>query len=232
MSISLINSVMAFGFQAYLTISQRSINSEERKRAQQYAKIPLRCRSSVLRSPNTLLKFQVIRTLHQTKWDMLTGQTILAMVGFSCPSNYTSTDGRFQTTISEQIDEIIHCELIASAISCARALKLDYRDFMHGSNMSNKDKDLARRSLWYLYSIEVPQCLRHGISPVGVALQSLKNRNLLTITKRYSITIGLTTLHLKMARRRIGSPSNVSTPLLSALRSRCSITSERSGNPL
>ena len=60
MSISLIDSVMAFGYQAYLTISQRSINSEERKRVHQYAKIPLRSRSSILRSPNTLLKFQVI----------------------------------------------------------------------------------------------------------------------------------------------------------------------------
>ena len=60
MSISLIDSVMAFGYQAYLTISQRSINSEERKRVHQYAKIPLRSRSIILRSPNTLLKFQVI----------------------------------------------------------------------------------------------------------------------------------------------------------------------------
>ncbi|MCJ1279780.1 hypothetical protein MMC21_007604 [Puttea exsequens] len=132
-SISLIDSVMAFGYQAYLTVSQRFINSEERNRAQYYAKIPLRSRGSVLRSPNTLLKFQ----------------TILAM-----------------TTISEQIDEIIHCELIAGAVSCARALKLDYRDLMHGANTSNQDKDLAKRSLWYLYSIEAPQCLRHGISPV------------------------------------------------------------------
>jgi len=132
-SISLIDSVMAFGYQAYLTFSQRPVNSEERNSALQYAKIPLRSRGSILRSPNTLLKFQ----------------TILAM-----------------TTISEQIDEIIHCELIAGAVSCARALKLDYCNLMYGSNMSNKDRDLARRSLWYLYSIEAPQCLRHGVSPV------------------------------------------------------------------
>lgn len=59
-SISLIDSVMAFGYQAYLTFSQRPINSEERTRALQYAKIPLRSRGSILRSPNTLLKFQVI----------------------------------------------------------------------------------------------------------------------------------------------------------------------------
>ncbi|EPE28665.1 hypothetical protein GLAREA_09786 [Glarea lozoyensis ATCC 20868] len=32
--------------------------------------------------------------------------------------------------------------------------------------MSNGDRDFARRSLWYLYSIEAPQCLRHGVSPV------------------------------------------------------------------
>lgn len=63
-SISLIDSVMAFGYQAYLTTSQRSMNSEERKRAHQYAKIPLRSRGNVLRSPNTLLKFQVNLTLH------------------------------------------------------------------------------------------------------------------------------------------------------------------------
>ncbi|RQM04530.1 hypothetical protein DH86_00004444 [Scytalidium sp. 3C] len=134
-SISLMDSVMVFGYQAYLTFSQRPVNSEERNRALQYAKIPLRSRGSILRSPNTLLKFQ--------------------------------------TTISEQIDEIIHCELIAGAVSCARALKLDYRNLMYGSNMSNKDRDLARRSLWYLYSIEAPQCLRHGVSPVGAALQYL-----------------------------------------------------------
>lgn len=59
MAITLIDSVMAFGYQAFLTVSQRSANPEERKRAHQYAKIPLRCRGSILRSPNTLLKFQV-----------------------------------------------------------------------------------------------------------------------------------------------------------------------------
>lgn len=36
---------------------------------------------------------------------------------------------------------------------------------MHGENTSSKDGDLARRSLWYLYSIEVPHSLRRGISP-------------------------------------------------------------------
>jgi hypothetical protein len=106
-----------------------------------------------------------------------------------------------QTTISEQIDEIIHCELIAGAVNCARALKLDYCNLMYGSNMSNKDRDLARRSLWYLYSIEAPQCLRHGVSPVGAALQYLVRKKLFDNTNRYSATIGLTMPHLNPARR-------------------------------
>lgn len=129
-SVALIDAVMAFGYQAHLAFSQRPVTSEEKARALQYAKIPLRSRHSILSSPNNLLKFQ----------------TILAM-----------------STISEQIDEIVHCELIAGAVSCARALKLDY---MHESKTSNKDRHLARRALWYLYSIEAPQCLRHGVSPV------------------------------------------------------------------
>ncbi|MCJ1416210.1 hypothetical protein MMC32_002545 [Xylographa parallela] len=69
------------------------------------------------------------------------------------------------TTLSEQLDETIHSELLTRAVSCARALKLENRDFMHGENTSSKDRDLARRSLWYLYSIEVPHSLRRGISP-------------------------------------------------------------------
>ncbi|MCJ1285674.1 hypothetical protein MMC26_005015 [Xylographa opegraphella] len=132
MSISLIDSVMAFGYQAYLTITQRFIHSEERKKADFYSRTALRSRARVLRSPNSLLKLQ----------------TILAM-----------------TTVSEQIDETIHSELLTGAVSCARALKLENRDFMHGENTGSKDRDLARRSLWYLYSIEVPNSLRRGISP-------------------------------------------------------------------
>ncbi len=59
MSIALIDSVMAFGYQAYLTVSQRFISSEERKKAECYSIIALRSRGSVLCSPNTLLKSQV-----------------------------------------------------------------------------------------------------------------------------------------------------------------------------
>nr|ANM86370.1 putative C6 transcription factor [Cladonia uncialis subsp. uncialis]AUW31185.1 putative C6 transcription factor [Cladonia uncialis subsp. uncialis] len=128
MSIALIDSVMAFGYQAYLTVSQRFISSEERKKADFYSIIALRSRGSVLCSPNTLLKLQ--------------------------------------TTVSEKINETIHCELLAGAVSCARALKLENRDFPHGENTSSKDRDLASRSLWYLYSIEVPHSLRRGVSPV------------------------------------------------------------------
>ena len=58
MSISLIDSVMAYGYQAFLTITQRFIGLEERKKADQYSRIALRSRASVLRSPNTLLKLQ------------------------------------------------------------------------------------------------------------------------------------------------------------------------------
>lgn len=65
MSIALIDSVMAFGYQAYLTVSQRFISSEERKKADFYSIIALRSRGSVLCSPNTLLKLQVSRvSLH------------------------------------------------------------------------------------------------------------------------------------------------------------------------
>ena len=61
MSIALIDSVMAFGYQAYLTLSQRFITPEERKKADCYSIIALRSRGSVLCSPNTLLKLQVSR---------------------------------------------------------------------------------------------------------------------------------------------------------------------------
>ena len=61
MSISLIDSVMAYGYQAYLFITQRFISPEEKKKADLYSSIALRSRDSVLRSPNTLLKLQVGR---------------------------------------------------------------------------------------------------------------------------------------------------------------------------
>lgn len=90
-------------------------------------------------------------------------------------------------TVSEQVDETIHFELLAGAVSCARGLKLEGRGFMCTENTSSKDRDFAKRSLWYLYSIEVPHSLRRGISPVGVSFtlllekKSLSNDN----TNRY-----------------------------------------------
>ena len=78
--------------------------------------------------------------------------------------------------VSEQIDEIIYSELLTEAVSCARALKLENRDFVHGEDTSSKDRDLARRSLWYLYSIEVPHSLRRGTPPVGTSLLYLQRR--------------------------------------------------------
>ena len=59
MSRSLIDSVMAFGYQAYLTTIQRLIRLEEKTRAENYVKTALRCYTNVIRSTNTLLKLQV-----------------------------------------------------------------------------------------------------------------------------------------------------------------------------
>lgn len=85
MSVALINAVMAFGYQAHLAFSERPATSEEKSRALQYAKIPLRSRYSILSSPNNLLKFQVVQPLHHKYCSVLTIQTILAMVGFIHP---------------------------------------------------------------------------------------------------------------------------------------------------
>lgn len=59
MSVSLIDSVMAFGYGAYVADSKHSISSEESKKAEYYSKIALRSRNSILCSPNTLSKLQV-----------------------------------------------------------------------------------------------------------------------------------------------------------------------------
>ena len=80
MSIALIDSVMAFGYQAYLTISQRFISSEERKKTDCYSMIALRSRGSVLCSPNSLLKLQVSRVSLHYKLLSTNFQTLLAMV--------------------------------------------------------------------------------------------------------------------------------------------------------
>lgn len=57
--ISLIDSVMAFGFHAFLKSSRRFVSPNEKKEADHYSRIALGSHDSVLRSPNTLLKLQV-----------------------------------------------------------------------------------------------------------------------------------------------------------------------------
>jgi len=89
MSISLIDSVMAFGYQAYLAITQRFISSEERKKADYYSRIALRSRGSVLRSPNTLLKLRVSRTPKHCQ-----------LLNANCPDNFSN--GRFNSSDSSQ----------------------------------------------------------------------------------------------------------------------------------
>jgi hypothetical protein len=59
--ISLIDSVMAFGFHASLKSSRRSVSPSEKKEADYYARIALNSYSNVLRSPDNLLKLQVSR---------------------------------------------------------------------------------------------------------------------------------------------------------------------------
>ena len=59
MSRTLIDTVMAFGYGAYLASSQHSVSSEESKKAECYSRIALRSRSNILSSPNTLSKLQV-----------------------------------------------------------------------------------------------------------------------------------------------------------------------------
>ncbi|GFF70639.1 hypothetical protein IFM62136_07884 [Aspergillus lentulus] len=110
--IPLIDSVMAFGFQALAARSLPSAGSE--------------------RSPDTLLKMQ----------------TILAMM-----------------TISEQIDDKIHTELLSYAVSCARSRRFMNRDSVY-MTMAKEEEYLARRSLWYLYSMEVVHSIRHGMPPI------------------------------------------------------------------
>ncbi|KAL9114946.1 MAG: hypothetical protein Q9227_001189 [Pyrenula ochraceoflavens] len=84
---------------------------------------------------------------------------------FSIQDRWLESTILAMTTVSEQIDESIHSELLTAAVSCARALKLENRDYMHNESKSSKDQDLARRSLWFLYSVEVSHSLRRGISP-------------------------------------------------------------------
>ncbi|PVH98313.1 hypothetical protein DM02DRAFT_596157 [Periconia macrospinosa] len=121
--ISLIDSVMAFGFHAFWKRSRRFSSPSERKEADCYSRIALSSHSSVLHSPDTL------------------------------------------TIISEQINEAAHWEILTGAINCARALKLENGDIINRNYKSCDERDLAKRALWFLYSIEVPHSLRNGISP-------------------------------------------------------------------
>ncbi|KAI9735460.1 MAG: hypothetical protein M1818_006466 [Claussenomyces sp. TS43310] len=69
------------------------------------------------------------------------------------------------TTISERIDNRTYAELLAGAVSCARTLRFVNRDFIH-KTVTKEKQYLARRSLWFLYSIEVPHSMRCGIPAV------------------------------------------------------------------
>ncbi|KAJ6182067.1 hypothetical protein N7485_000709 [Penicillium canescens] len=128
----LIDSVMAFGFQALTARSQPSAGSDVSRKAIARLRMALSSRDAVQRSPDTLLKMQ----------------TILAM-----------------TTISEQIDHKIYTELLSYAVSCARTRRFMSRDSVY-ITMTKEKEYLARRSLWYLYSIEVVHSIRDGMPPI------------------------------------------------------------------
>ncbi|KAL9079456.1 MAG: hypothetical protein Q9157_001665 [Trypethelium eluteriae] len=68
---ALIDSAMAFGYQACITASQRFISLEERAKALSYSKSALRSRGSVLHSPDTLLKLQASQSFQRSIWRML-----------------------------------------------------------------------------------------------------------------------------------------------------------------
>ncbi|KIN07015.1 hypothetical protein OIDMADRAFT_70428, partial [Oidiodendron maius Zn] len=124
---SLIDSVMAFGFHAFLRNAKRPISPDEKRKADYYSLIALNSHANVLCSPNTLLKLQ--------------------------------------TTVSEQLDTTIHSDLLTSAVNCSRSLKLEKNDLIFSDHASTEDQDLARRCLWYLYSLDAPYSIRRGISP-------------------------------------------------------------------
>ncbi|KAJ5995516.1 hypothetical protein N7481_002493 [Penicillium waksmanii] len=69
------------------------------------------------------------------------------------------------TTISEQIDRKIYTELLSYAVSCARTRRFMNRDSVYMA-MTKEKEYLARRSLWYLYSIEVVHSIRDGMPPI------------------------------------------------------------------
>ncbi|KAJ6073380.1 hypothetical protein N7467_011465 [Penicillium canescens] len=127
----LIDSVMAFGFQALAARSQPSAGSDVSRKAIARLRMALSSRDAVQRSPDTLLKMQ-LTNLH--------------------------------TTISEQIDHEIYTELLSYAVSCARTRRFMNRDSVY-MNMTKEKEYLARRSLWYIYSIEVVHSIRDGMPP-------------------------------------------------------------------
>lgn len=70
---SLIDSVMAFGFHAFLKNAKRPISPDEKRKADYYSLIALNSHASVLCSPNTLLKLQVSQASALSVALMLTG---------------------------------------------------------------------------------------------------------------------------------------------------------------
>ncbi|KAL4885433.1 hypothetical protein BJY04DRAFT_205251 [Aspergillus karnatakaensis] len=72
---------------------------------------------------------------------------------------------KMQMTIAEQIDHTIYTELLSYAVSCARTRRFMNRDSTY-MTMTKEKEYLARRSLWYLYSIEVVHSIRDGMPPI------------------------------------------------------------------
>ncbi|PKX88361.1 Zn(II)2Cys6 transcription factor [Aspergillus novofumigatus IBT 16806] len=72
---------------------------------------------------------------------------------------------KLQMAISEQIDHKIHTELLSYAVSCARSRRFMNRDSVY-MTMTKEKEYLARRVLWYLYSIEVVHSIRNGMPPI------------------------------------------------------------------
>jgi hypothetical protein len=73
-----------------------------------------------------------------------------------------------QITISDQINSSVHSEIIAGAVECARALNLENSNMIFNNYSSCEEHDLAKRAMWFLYSIEVPHSLQWGKSSVGI----------------------------------------------------------------
>lgn len=85
-----------------------------------------------------------------------------------------------QMTISEQIDHKIYTELLSYAVRCARTRRFVSRDSVYMSVTKEKEY-VARRSLWYIYSIEVVHSIRDGMPPVSSGCATLFVRTPLTV---------------------------------------------------